>query len=325
MTVHVIKVDWHARQDALKDIRFEVFVNEQNVPLEEELDGLDDRGSHFLALNDAGQAVGCARLLPTGQIGRMAVRQPQRGLGIGAQLLGAAVAEAQALGMNKVFLHAQTYAEEFYRKGGFIGLGDRFMDAGIEHTTMELMLPIAFARSEAPLQSPIMQPSESSYQETRSKPITFDSRDTCLKALLSTLLAAKRNAVILSPYLDQDYFAQQDVVQALSDHARSAPKATLRILIMSSKHMVSRGHPLVDLARRLDEKIKIRLLDEPITTQTSSFVCVDQSGYWLLPDHTLPSGVSDLGNPVLAQRFMETFETAWEKAKPDPELRELRL
>ena len=89
--------------------------------------------------------------------------------------------------------------------------------------------------------------------------------------------------------------------------------------------MVSRGHPLIDLARRLDEKISIRLLDEPITAQTSSFVCVDQSGYWLLPDHTLPSGVSDLGNPVLAQRFRETFDTAWEKAKPDPELRALRL
>ena len=74
MTIHVVKVDWAERQNALKEIRFEVFVEEQHVPLEEELDGQDEGSSHFLALNEAGQALGCARLLPSGQIGRMAVR-----------------------------------------------------------------------------------------------------------------------------------------------------------------------------------------------------------------------------------------------------------
>lgn len=325
MTIHVVKVDWAERQNALKEIRFEVFVEEQHVPLEEELDGQDEGSSHFLALNEAGQALGCARLLPSGQIGRMAVRQPQRGTGIGALLLAAAVAEAQALGMDKVFLHAQTYAETFYRKGGFVGLGDRFMDAGIEHTTMEMMLPIEFAQSNGPISSTITQPPETTEPLPISDPVNFETSDTCIQSLLATLTAAHRNIFILSPYLDHDYFAQDEIVQAISNHARSAPKATVRILVMSSKYMVSRGHPLLDLARRLNEKITIRLLDEPVTESTSSFACVDTTGYWLQPDHTLPSGVFDLGNPVLTRRFQETFESAWEKSKPDPELRQLRL
>lgn len=119
-------------------IRTAVFVVEQKVPEHLELDGEDEAARHFLARSEAGADIGCARLLPSGQIGRMAVLPPHRRCGVGALLLRAAVAEAQARGCPRCFLHAQIDAEAFYRRAGFIAQGETFMDAGIMHIEMQL-------------------------------------------------------------------------------------------------------------------------------------------------------------------------------------------
>ncbi len=117
------------------DIRFKVFVEEQAVPVEEELDGMDEVSTHFVAILN-GNPVGVARLMPSGQIGRMAVLLPYRKHGIGALLLRAAVKEALQNGHTEPFLHAQTHALSFYAANGFVAFGDIFLDAGIEHRAM---------------------------------------------------------------------------------------------------------------------------------------------------------------------------------------------
>ncbi len=73
MPVHAVKVDWSTHRDRLRAIRARVFIEEQGVPQDLEWDGLDESADHFIALNEAGVALGTARLLNTGQIGRMAV------------------------------------------------------------------------------------------------------------------------------------------------------------------------------------------------------------------------------------------------------------
>ena len=135
MAVVVKRVSWEETQDTLKSIRFKVFVDEQDVPVEEELDGMDETSIHFLATVDE-QPVGTARLMPSGQIGRMAVLKPFRRQGIGAQLLNAAVKTALEEGLDEPFLHAQTHALDFYAAHGFVAHGDIFLDAGIEHRAM---------------------------------------------------------------------------------------------------------------------------------------------------------------------------------------------
>lgn len=129
-------VAWHTHAHALRHIREVVFIIEQKVPREEEWDDQDEGSQHFIAEDQDGHALGCARLLPTGQIGRMAVLREQRGSGIGRRLLEAALEEARTQGMREVFLHAQTHALEFYRKSGFVPYGDEFMEAGIPHREM---------------------------------------------------------------------------------------------------------------------------------------------------------------------------------------------
>ena len=136
MSVEVRCVTWADKHETLTAIRFEVFVEEQNVPVEEELDGMDTTSTHFLATDDD-NPIGVARLMPSGQIGRMAVRKSHRRRGIGALLLKAAVNAALNRGQTKPFLHAQLHALDFYAANGFVPFGEVFLDAGIEHRAME--------------------------------------------------------------------------------------------------------------------------------------------------------------------------------------------
>src|SRR4051794_33676211 len=124
MPVHAVWVDWTKNKDRLCAIRQRVFTGEQGVPEELDLDGLDETAQHFLALNEMGNPIGTARLVASGQIGRMAVLAEHRKLGIGRKLLDAAVDHARRTGMTRVFLHAQSHAEEFYRKSGFVRVGN---------------------------------------------------------------------------------------------------------------------------------------------------------------------------------------------------------
>lgn len=128
--------DWNSDSSSLRKIREEVFVAEQAVPIELEWDDEDASATHFLAIAHTGQAVGCARLLTYGQIGRMAVLKPFRGQHVGEQLLKAAIAAAKKQNFSQVWLHAQVHALPFYEKYGFIAEGDIFDDAGIPHRHM---------------------------------------------------------------------------------------------------------------------------------------------------------------------------------------------
>ena len=134
----IIRADWSLQSSELRKIREIVFIKEQKVPKEEEWDGEDEKSWHYLAITNNEEHVGCARLMPTGQIGRMAVLKDFRGQGIGALILENVISHTAELGLPKVFLHAQTYAIGFYVKAGFEAYGEEFMDANIPHFAMKL-------------------------------------------------------------------------------------------------------------------------------------------------------------------------------------------
>jgi predicted GNAT family N-acyltransferase len=116
-------------------LRQEVFVVEQGVPPELELDELDAVADHAVGLLDA-EVVGTGRLLPSGTIGRMAVARSARGRGVGAAVLRCLEQRARDRGMEVVELHAQVHAAGFYDKAGWSSYGPVFLEAGIEHVTM---------------------------------------------------------------------------------------------------------------------------------------------------------------------------------------------
>lgn len=131
---------WSRDRDALQQIRKQVFVLEQHVPEHLEWDELDDRCTHVLAETTDGVAVGTARMLPDGHIGRMAVLQPWRHCGIGRTMLKTLIQQALCSGLDSVNLNAQTTAIVFYEKAGFTSYGDEFLDAGIPHRRMRRQL-----------------------------------------------------------------------------------------------------------------------------------------------------------------------------------------
>jgi len=140
MTKHTIRLgDWATLGQDATAIRFEVFVDEQKVPAEIELDDMDAVCLHAVAYDEAGNAIGTGRLLPDGHIGRMAVRQPGRGTGVGGAILTLLMDKARARGDAAVVLNAQTVAAPFYARHGFVQLGEQFEEAGIAHVEMRLV------------------------------------------------------------------------------------------------------------------------------------------------------------------------------------------
>jgi predicted GNAT family N-acyltransferase len=123
-------------------LRHDVFVVEQRVPLEDEVDGRDDRALHLVAVED-GAVVATCRLLPdsaTIKLGRMAVAASARRRGIASALLREAEDHAREQRARRLALSAQTDALGLYERAGYSAYGGRFMDAGIEHLMMEKRL-----------------------------------------------------------------------------------------------------------------------------------------------------------------------------------------
>jgi predicted GNAT family N-acyltransferase len=131
---------WEDMRPHAEPLRTEVFVDEQKVPAEIEIDAWDPQCVHALALDAAGAVLGTGRLLPDGHIGRMAVRKSARGQGVGTALLRALMQEAGRRGHRDVVLSAQTHAVPFYERAGFRCEGGIYDDAGIPHVDMRRAL-----------------------------------------------------------------------------------------------------------------------------------------------------------------------------------------
>ncbi len=134
--VSVLVSNWDDARERARAIRYDVFVEEQGVPVELEWDDMDAPSWHALALAADGTPMATGRLLPDGHIGRMAVLKAARGTGMGARVLDALMAKAAELGYPELILNAQTHAAPFYARVGFEQVGDEFEEAGIPHVEM---------------------------------------------------------------------------------------------------------------------------------------------------------------------------------------------
>ena len=136
---HIELLRWENARAQAAPIRFAVFVEEQGVPRDIELDDMDDRCLHAVAFQE-GIAIGTARLLTDGHIGRMAVLKAWRGRGIGGRLLDSLIQAARRRGDREVALSAQVHAVPFYRAHGFVEEGGEYLEAGIRHQAMRRAL-----------------------------------------------------------------------------------------------------------------------------------------------------------------------------------------
>ena len=135
MNTTTIICDYESHTDDICAIRYKVFVDEQNVPEELEIDGFDGEAKHVLTFVD-GLPIGTGRILSDGHIGRVAVLKNYRGLGIGKSIMKELIKCAQDLSLEKVWLSSQWHAHSFYLDLGFVCVGEIYKEAGIDHIKM---------------------------------------------------------------------------------------------------------------------------------------------------------------------------------------------
>ena len=132
-------VEWSQQHEALARIRTDVFVEEQDVPVEIVMDNLDAECVHVAAKDAEGNVIGTGRLMlhpSVPRIGRLAVAKTWRSTGVGGKILEKLCDAAKQRGFGEVMLHSQTHASPFYFKHGFLSHGSEFFEAGIPHQEM---------------------------------------------------------------------------------------------------------------------------------------------------------------------------------------------
>jgi len=137
---YTIKVtQWEDDKINLSEIRRKVFIDEQHVPEELEWDE-DDKTCVHILVSDNNKPIAAGRIKMNGHIGRMAVLKEYRNKGVGSAVLEALINFSKTLKMKSVYLHAQTSAIPFYEKHRFKISSEEFLDAGIPHKTMRMVL-----------------------------------------------------------------------------------------------------------------------------------------------------------------------------------------
>ena len=292
-------VDFTATLAELRAVRDEVFVGEQRVPVELEHDALDPLCTHALARLLDGTPIGAARLTPERHIGRMAVRAPWRGRGVGDALLLALVDEARKRGWPEVRLNSQASAIGFYERHGFAPEGERFIEAGIEHQAMRCAL---------------------------AGPQRIDTREAAIEAAIRAIDGARRRVWIRSFDLEAWLFADADLVQALRRFATSGRDVQVLVLLHDAAAPQTARLRLLDLAQRLPSVFQFReVVDPAYREDRAAMVATDAGGYYVRAQGDDVAGSACLDGRARVRQLQQRFEEIWERSRPVTEYRALGI
>ena len=315
--VRVRRADWALDRDALRAVRLSVFVREQGVPEDLEWDGADADAVHLIALaGPDDDPVGTARLLPTGQIGRMAVLPQWRGRGIGTLLLRELLRIARRAAPEPPFLHAQVSALPFYLRAGFVPVGEVFEEAGIPHQRMELEGPRP--DSEGP-------PLGERRLGRDAGPLVLDGHEDIRATGIQMATQANRALWLLTRDLDPVLYDDHSFVDAVRRLAVQHRDLPVRILVFDAAAVVQHGHRLLPLIHHLTSRIAVRCVPETQNGRPDAFLVADEAGYILRPQADVYLATADFNAPAAARRLRAEFLPLWEEAQPSPELRRLHL
>jgi len=294
---HVEPVGYAQAHPALHAVRDAVFVREQQVPIELEHDALDPDCHHVLARDTSGNPVGTGRLTPDRRIGRMAVLPAWRGRGVGDALLQALFEQARTLGWRQLSLHAQVSAIGFYARHGFLPVGERFVEAGIDHQTMVRVL---------------------------GAPNAVEGHDAALAALTGVLAGARRQVWIYSRELDPGLLDRPEAVALLRHFAGRG--GLVEVLLQNPAAPQRALAPLLGLAQRLPSAFAFRAIEEPgDRAYPSAYVVNDRDGWYFRGLGHRFDGETRLDGGARARQLRAEFAPVWERARPCTEFRALGI
>ncbi|WHZ18137.1 MAG: Acetyltransferase, GNAT family [Rhodanobacteraceae bacterium] len=314
---HVEVCSWanDADREAMRTLRETVFVLEQHVPPEMEVDEEDPRSVHALARASDGTPVGTGRLAPGGQIGRMAVLRDWRGRGVGTGLLTTLLDLARMRRLPEVSLHAQREAVPFYRRHGFETAGEEFEEAGIPHVLMRRPLD-AMAEPDRPPPPPAPEPVA----------LHAATREELIAVTLQLLSGARHSLCVLVRELHPLLLNDTACVVELRRLAISGRGASIRILAQDLTRALQEGSRVLELAQRLSSVIELRRpVEDNDLAYRSAFMCTDTGGYLFRPQESEMAATGSTYAPGRHVELMGLFEEVWVRSEPWPELRNLGL
>ncbi len=296
-TFTVAAVDYTSALPELRSVRETVFVQEQSVPLELEWDDLDPLCHHVLARDGAGLPIGTGRLTPEHKIGRMAVLASWRSRGVGAALLLALLQQARALAWRKISLNSQSPALAFYARHGFLPRGARFVEAGIDHQAMELLL---------------------------DAPNPVETQASARAALLGVIARARRELDIYSRELDPGLLDAPEIIAALRRFAIDGGQ--VRVLLQDPISPQRAFAPLLGLGQRLPSAFAFRAVEEPTDLRyPAAYAVNDRGGYYFRALGHRFDGETRLDGPGRARQLRADFDPVWERARRCTEYRALGI
>ncbi|RYD72542.1 MAG: GNAT family N-acetyltransferase [Sphingobacteriales bacterium] len=137
--IQITKITTPEELEKAFEIRKQVFVIEQDVDPEEEYDEFENTSTHYLAYYN-NEAVGTARWRYTSpqtiKLERFAILKDYRDKKVGREILRHILGIVKMLQPKKIYLHAQIQVVDFYKKAGFIAVGEQFSEANILHYKM---------------------------------------------------------------------------------------------------------------------------------------------------------------------------------------------
>jgi hypothetical protein len=142
---------------------------------------------------------------------------------------------------------------------------------------------------------------------------------------VSLCLGASRYICILSPQLDHAAFDNSDLVDALSALARRSAQTNVRVLINDSRQLVTRGHQLLQLARRLPSTVQIRKLLEHPNWNNETLVIRDRDGVLFKPGGADHDAFYEPDSRSAARKYLEMFDELWRFSEEDTALRTLSI
>jgi predicted GNAT family N-acyltransferase len=295
----VAVADYAIDGDALRAVREAVFVREQGVPPELELDAQDPDCLHVLARDAAGRPIGTGRLTPAHTLGRLAVLAEWRGRGVGTAMLEALTALAMARRWRAIELNAQADAIGFYARHGYLPSGPRYEEAGIEHQSMRRAL---------------------------EGPNAVEDREAAIAATVAIVDATRRRLRVYSRALDPGLFDAAPVLDAVRRLAVRGDGIELRFLLQDAATPQREQAPLIALAQRLPSVMLFRAVDDPVDhAYPSAFIANDGGGYYFRGLGHRFDGETALDAGGRARQLREEFDRTWERSRPCSEYRALGL
>jgi predicted GNAT family N-acyltransferase len=298
----------HQDQNLLRQIRNQVFVEEQAIPASAEWDGLDESARHLLLLKDR-NTIGCARLIEQDnalKIGRVAILGEHRGLGAGRFLMNAIKQEAVEDSIERLYLEAQTQAFNFYSACGYVATSTPFNDCDIPHIKMELSLTAEKTTSGLFVSSVDEQryPMEDAIEQQGYLELQLQQ---CHRQILIQWESIQAPLLALP--------ALQNTLLRLIKHN---PKTKIQILV--AKLESQETSPLMTLIQRLNSRIKLKLIhdDHPV----DNLVLCDTSGFYKIADKNGWTCFNDRGR---VKQHIDDFETRWQHSQVPHQQRRLYL